>query len=112
VTGNVNPQTERPIDLGEDDPEIGIILTLMRSWQMKAVRRLGKNPAELGTTSGVSGSPDILELDDGAFAAIGVDITDQVDDLLQLGASCAPNERVVRIPRVTLVAAKHDIPED
>jgi hypothetical protein len=78
---------------------------------MKAVRRLGKTPAELGTTTGVSGSPDILELDDGAFAVIGVDITDQVDDLLVFGARCAPNERMVKVPRVTLAAAKLDIPE-
>lgn len=78
---------------------------------MRAVRRLGKTPAELGNTTGVSGSPDILELDDGAFAVIGVDITDQVADLPALGARCAPNERVVRVPRNTFVAAKHDIPE-
>lgn len=78
---------------------------------MKAVRRLGKTPAELGNTTGVSGSPDILELDDGAFAVIGVDISDQVHDLGSLGARCAPNERVVRIPRNTLTAAKNDIPE-
>ena len=79
---------------------------------MKTFRRLGKTPAELGTTTGVSGSPDILELEDGAFAVIGVDITDQVEGLPGLGARCAPNERVVRIPRVTLTAARHDIPED
>jgi hypothetical protein len=78
---------------------------------MRAVRRLGKTPAELGNTTGVSGSPDILELDDGAFAVIGVDITDQVGDLSVLAARCAPNERVVRVPRNTLVAAKNDMPE-
>ena len=42
---------------------------------MRSVRRLGKTSAELGNTTGVSGSPDILELDDGAFAVIGVEIT-------------------------------------
>ncbi len=78
---------------------------------MKVVRRLGQTPTELGTTTGVSGSPDILELDDGAFAVIGVDITDRVADLGLLGARCAPNERVVRIPRRTLTAARDDIPE-
>lgn len=41
---------------------------------MKEVRRLGKPPKELGNTIGVSGSPDILELDDGSFAVIGVDM--------------------------------------
>jgi len=78
---------------------------------MKAIRRLGKTPAELGNTTGVSGSPDILELNDGAFAVIGIDITDQVSELGTVGARCAPNERVVRIPRNTLTAAKNDIPE-
>lgn len=78
---------------------------------MKVVRRIGKTPAELGNTTGVSGSPDILELDDGAFAVIGVDITEQVGDLGSVGARCAPDERVVRIPRNTLTAAKNDIPE-
>jgi hypothetical protein len=78
---------------------------------MKVVRRLGKTPAELGATTGVSGSPDILELEDGAFAVIGVDITDQVSGLADISARCAPNERVVRVPRRTFAAAKNDIPE-
>lgn len=79
---------------------------------MKAVRRLGKTPAALGATTGVSGSPDILELDDGAFAVIGVDITGQVAGLADLHAKCASDERVVRVPRRTLVAARADIPAD
>lgn len=78
---------------------------------MKAVRRLGRTPAELGNTTGVSGSPDILELDDGAFAVIGVDITDRMKGLSTLGARCAPDERIVRIPRNTLTTAKKDIPD-
>ncbi len=47
---------------------------------------------------------------DGAFAVIGVDVTDQVADLPAIGARCALNERVVRVPN-TFVAARHDIPE-
>jgi hypothetical protein len=78
---------------------------------MRVVRRLGKTPAERDDTTGLTGSPDILELDDGAFAVFGVDITGQVSDLPALGARCASNERVVRISRNTLVAAKNDIPE-
>lgn len=77
---------------------------------MRAVRRLGKPPIELGNTTNVSGSPDILELEDGGFAVIGMDITDQVEELGALHAKCAPNERVVRIPRNTLVNARRDIP--
>ena len=43
---------------------------------MKAVRRLGLHPREIGSTTGVSGSPDILELEDGSYAIIRVDISD------------------------------------
>jgi hypothetical protein len=78
---------------------------------MKAVRRLGKTPTELGVTSNVSGSPDILELTDGAFAVIGVDITDELGRSPLTDAHCAPDERIVRIPRITLVMAKRDIPD-
>jgi hypothetical protein len=79
---------------------------------MRAVRRLGKTPAELGATSNVSGSPDILELADGAFAIIGVDVTDELGRSPLADARCAANERIVRIPRSTLVAAKQDIPDN
>lgn len=72
---------------------------------MKAVRRLGGTPSELDTTTGVSGSPDVVELNDGAIAVIGVDVTDDVSDLELLGARCASDERVVRIPRVTFMSA-------
>ncbi len=78
---------------------------------MRATRRLGTTPAERGDTTGVSGSPDILELDDGAFAVIGVDITDEIGTQPLSDARCAPNERIVRISRRTLIAAKKDIPE-
>jgi hypothetical protein len=78
---------------------------------VKAVRRLGRSPAELGNTTGVTGSPDILELDDGSFAVIGVDVTEEIGAAPLSDARCAPNERIVRIPRSTLTAAKSDIPE-
>lgn len=79
---------------------------------MKAVRRLGTTPKERGDTTGVSGSPDILELDDGNFAVIGVDITDQLGQRPLLDARCAANERIVQVSRRTLIAVKKDIPED
>lgn len=77
---------------------------------MRAVIRLGRTPRERGDTTNVSGSPDILALDDGSYVVIGVDVTDEVSGLSELGARCAPNERVVRITRSTLVAARPDIP--
>lgn len=78
---------------------------------MKATRRLGTTPAERGNTTGVSGSPDVLELDDGSFAIIGVDITDELGAEPLRDAKCAPNERIVRVTRETLVDARKDIPE-
>jgi hypothetical protein len=78
---------------------------------MRAVRRLGRTPAELGNTSGVSGSPDILELDDGTFAVVGLDITERLGVAPLADSRCAPDERIVRIPRNTLLAAKRDIPD-
>ena len=75
-------------------------------------RRLGPDPHANGAmTSSLQGCPDILELEDGDFAIIGVDITDLVSGKLSLGASCGPDERIIRIPRKTLVLAKRDIPE-
>jgi hypothetical protein len=78
---------------------------------MKAIRRLGRTPAELGNTTGVSGSPDIIELDDGSIGVIGTDITDELGRRPLPDAQCAPNERIVRIPRNTLFHAAKDVLE-
>lgn len=78
---------------------------------MRAIRRLGRTPLERNDTTGVSGSPDILELDDGSFAVIGIDITDELSRHPMTDAKCAENERIVRISRNTLLLAKKDIPE-
>ena len=75
-------------------------------------RRLGPDPHANGAkTSSLHGCPDILELEDGDFAIIGVDITDTAIGKLRFGAGCGPDERIIRIPRKTLVLAKSDIPE-
>jgi hypothetical protein len=79
---------------------------------VKATGRLGKTPIERGDTSNVSGSPDILALDDGSFAVIGVDITEKLGIAPLADARCASNERIVQISRATLVAAKNDIPDE
>jgi hypothetical protein len=78
---------------------------------MRVIRRLGTTPKERDETTNVSGSPDILELDDGSFAVIGVDITDQLGHQPLPDARCAPDERIVRVTRKTLLAARKDIPE-
>lgn len=75
-------------------------------------RRLGPDPHANGAqTSSAQGCPDILELENGDFAIIGVDITALSAGRFDFGASCGPDERVVQIPRKTLVLAKADIPD-
>lgn len=74
-------------------------------------KRLGPDPHANGAQSaGCSGCPDIFELESGDFAIIGADITDAASDLPP-SAGCGSDERIVRIPRKTLVLAKQDIPD-
>lgn len=74
-------------------------------------KRIGPDPHANGAQSvGCSGCPDIFELEDGDFAIIGADITDTAN-LLPPSAGCGADERIVRIPRKTLVLAKQDIPD-
>jgi hypothetical protein len=78
---------------------------------MKIIRRLGPDPHEGGKQSAaVRGCPDILELETGDFAIIGIDITDAAKAALPPSAGCGPDERIIRIPRETLVLARRDIP--
>ncbi|TDB86400.1 hypothetical protein E1264_18015 [Actinomadura sp. KC216] len=74
-------------------------------------RRLGKSAQELGNTGGRDGCPDIWELDNGDVAVIGRDLTRAYLPRLPEGAAVAADERIVIIPRSTLIAAKHDIPD-
>jgi len=75
------------------------------------LRRLGPDPHANGAQSvGCRGCPDIFELASGDFAVIGTDITDATG-MLPPTAGCGPDERIVRIPRKTLVLAKSDIPD-
>ena len=76
------------------------------------LRRLGPNPHANGAqTAALSGCPDILELESGAFAVIGIDITAKAFAYLPPTVGCGPDERIVWIPRETLVLAKPDIPD-
>ncbi len=75
-------------------------------------RRLGPDPHQNGArTRAVAGCPDLLELEDGNFAVIGIDITDMAAGKFPPTVGCGPDERVVWIPRKTLVLAKPDIPD-
>jgi hypothetical protein len=55
--------------------------------------------------------PDIFELNDGRFAVIGTDMTDQLERALPPDARRAAYERIVVITRATLVSARTDIPD-
>lgn len=75
------------------------------------LRRLGPDPHLNGAqTPALHGCPDLFELADGNFAVIGIDITGTKNQLPP-GAGCGPDERIVWIPRQTLIAAKPDIPD-
>ena len=75
------------------------------------LKRLGPDPHANGAlTIALRGCPDIFELESGDFAIIGIDITDAAAPKLPPTAGCGPDERIVRIPRKTLVLAKPDIP--
>jgi len=75
------------------------------------LRRLGPDPHAGGAqTIALRGCPDIFELASGDFAIIGSDITEISAAQLPSSASCGPDERIIRIPRKTLVLAKSDIP--
>ena len=76
----------------------------------RIVRRLGDPPSRRGSNSG-STCPDLFELADGDFAVIGTDRTEELDRLLPADASRADHERIVVIPRDTLLRAKRDIPD-
>lgn len=75
------------------------------------LKRLGPDPHANGAqTVGCSGCPDIWELADGDFAIIGADLT-ALTAMLPPSASCGPDERMIRLPRATLIRAKRDIPD-
>jgi hypothetical protein len=76
------------------------------------LRRLGTAPSQReGACVACNNCPDLFELGDGDFAVIGLDVTDSVAGLLPADAGCGAGERIVRIPRAVLVAAKADIPD-
>lgn len=78
---------------------------------MNFLRRLGPDPHADGLqTPALDGCPDIWELEDGDFAIIGIDMTDDAILRLPATAGCGPDERIVRVPRRILVDAKSDIP--
>lgn len=74
-------------------------------------RRWGKSAHELGSTTGDGSCPDIWELTNGDVAVIGQDLTETYQGQLPEGVSIDPGERLVIIPRATILAARADIPD-
>ena len=73
-------------------------------------KRIGLDPHAGGAKSaGGEGCPDIWELENGDFAIIGIDMTDEAKCKLPPTAGCGRDERIVRLPRTVLVNAKRDI---
>jgi hypothetical protein len=80
---------------------------------LEILRRIGPDPHAGGhQTAALSGCPDLFELAGGDFLLIGTDITEAARGKLPGSASCGPDERIIRIPRRTLVLAKSEIPEN
>lgn len=73
------------------------------------LRRLGPQPDAALCVNGRA-CPDLFELTTGDFAIIGADITEEASSCLPPGSGCGPEERIVRVPRRTLVLARSDIP--
>jgi hypothetical protein len=75
-------------------------------------KRIGPDPHANGAQSvGCEGCPDIWELENGDFAIIGIDITNDAVRKLPPTAGCGLDERIVSVPRSLLVNAKRYIPE-
>lgn len=74
---------------------------------MTIKRRIGPDPHEGGKKSAsASGCPDILELDNGDLAIIGIDITAAAKEVLPPSAGCGPDECIIRLPRSVILGAK------
>ena len=73
------------------------------------LRRLGPN-TDSALCVGGHNCPNIFELTTGDFAVVGTDITASESGFLPPEAGCGPQERIVRVPRQTLIQARHDIP--
>jgi hypothetical protein len=81
-------------------------------------RRLGKPPSMIeidGNGESPSkthqGCPDMWELDNGDVAVIGRDLTESYSGRLPDDVGIDTDERIVVIPRATVVAAKKDMPD-
>lgn len=70
------------------------------------IRRLGQNKQ----CEGGHYCPQFLEMEDGDFAAVGPDITDEAIQKMLPGPGIGPNERAIRIPRRVMIAVRRELP--
>lgn len=79
-------------------------------------RRLSEDPKAVrdgvATSTGAKGCPDIWELDDGSFLVIGTDQTEALRQLDGEGIYLDEHERMIVIPRRTLLSARKNIPTE
>lgn len=81
--------------------------------ELRFVRRVGPDPHAGGAqTEALQNCPDLWELSDGSFVAIGVDVTELTQGRLPPTAGCGPDERVVWLPRRLLIAARESLPRE
>ena len=73
------------------------------------LRKLGPK-TDSARCSGGHNCPGIFELTCGDFAVVGTDITTQAAAFLPPDSGCGTGERIVSVPRQTLVLARADIP--
>lgn len=72
------------------------------------IKRLGGNGVNL--CEGGYHCPQLLEMADGDFAAVGPDMTNEAIPAMPPGPGVGPNERVIRIPRKVMIGARAEIP--
>ena len=54
--------------------------------------------------------PQVLEMNDGDFAVVGLDITEEAVTAMPAGPGVGPKEKVVKIPRQVIIAARAELP--
>ncbi len=74
-------------------------------------RRLGASAHELGITGGDASCPEMWRLDNGDVAVIGTELTASYQGRLPKGVMIDPGEKLVIIPRATIISAKGHIPD-
>ena len=84
----------------------------MKNDAIEIVRRLGPETLARGYKCvSLQNCPDLFESASGSFVVIGRDVTEELKARLPEGSGCGPDERIIEIPRRTLVLAKADIPD-